>query len=104
VRRLSSRSTFWYKRVLPFIWLGVLLLIVMSEVSKGRTPMAGILIILACFAFSCVLMKKYFFNLVGEVLDAGDALLIRNGRQEERIALSEIIKAAIRGAAPDLSS
>jgi hypothetical protein len=30
------------------------------------------------------------FNLVDEVFDLGDALLVRNGGQEERIALADI--------------
>jgi hypothetical protein len=35
-------------------------------------------------------MKKFVFDLVDEVLDAGDALLIRNGHLEDRIALADI--------------
>ena len=35
-------------------------------------------------------MKKMAFNLVDEVFDLGDALLVRNGGQEERIALADI--------------
>ena len=30
------------------------------------------------------------FNLADEVLDAGNALIVRSGGQEERIALSDI--------------
>jgi hypothetical protein len=37
------------------------------------------------------MMKKLLFDLVDEVLDAGDALVIRNGHLEERVALSEIM-------------
>jgi hypothetical protein len=36
------------------------------------------------------IMKKMAFNLVDEVFDLGDALLVRNGGQEERIALADI--------------
>ncbi len=36
-------------------------------------------------------MKKLIFDLVDEVWDAGDALVIRNGHDEERVALSGII-------------
>jgi hypothetical protein len=35
-------------------------------------------------------MKKVNFNLADAVLDAGDALVVRSGGQEERIALSDI--------------
>jgi hypothetical protein len=36
------------------------------------------------------LMKKMAFNLVDEVFDLGDALLVRGGGREERIALADI--------------
>jgi hypothetical protein len=36
------------------------------------------------------LMKKMAFNLVDEVFDLGDALLVRSGGQEERIAFADI--------------
>jgi hypothetical protein len=38
-----------------------------------------------------VLMKRLVFDLVDEVLDAGDALLIRNGSLQEQVPLSDII-------------
>ena len=34
--------------------------------------------------------EKFSFNLVDEVLDLGDALLVRSGEPEERIALADI--------------
>jgi hypothetical protein len=41
--------------------------------------------------FMFFLMKKLIFDLVDEVWDAGDALIIRNKNQEDRILLSEIM-------------
>ena len=35
-------------------------------------------------------MKKISFNLVDEVFDLGDALLVRSGGREERVALADI--------------
>ena len=40
--------------------------------------------------FGYWIMKKLVFNLADEVLDAGNALVVRSGGQEERIALSDI--------------
>ena len=37
-----------------------------------------------------VIFKKLIFDLVDEVWDEGDTLLIRNGDEEERIALRDI--------------
>ena len=42
--------------------------------------------VIAFFVF-----KKLIFDLVDEVWDAGDALIVRNKGQEERIALSDIM-------------
>src|SRR3974390_453397 len=36
------------------------------------------------------IMKKMAFHLVDQVFDLGDALLVSNGGQEERIALADI--------------
>ncbi len=41
--------------------------------------------------FGYFLMKKLVFDLADEVLDAGDALVVRFGSEQERIPLSEII-------------
>ena len=35
------------------------------------------------------IIKKMAFNLIDQVFDLGDALLVRNGGQEERIALAD---------------
>jgi hypothetical protein len=43
------------------------------------------------FAVVYFVMKKLMFDLVDEVLDAGDALIVRNGGQQERVALSDIM-------------
>ena len=40
--------------------------------------------------FGVFLMKKLVFDLVDEVWDDGDSLVVKNGGQEQRIALSDI--------------
>lgn len=40
--------------------------------------------------FGFVLMKKLFFDLIDEVYDCGDFLLLKNGKQEEKILLTNI--------------
>ena len=42
------------------------------------------------FVFGIYFMKKYVFDLVDEVLDDGDALVVKNNGQEQRIALADI--------------
>ena len=98
MQRLSSRMTFFYKRVFPVIWFGFLALFMAvplfrSEVrgSVSGSSLGFLLVPVAMAIFGYFLMRKLVFDLVDEVLDAGDALVIRNGDREERVALSDII-------------
>jgi hypothetical protein len=96
MRRISSRSTFVYKRVFPLIFFGILVVfltfMLLGAQRAGRTPPWPVFIIpVLVFAFIFYVMKKLVFDMVDEVLDAGDALIIRNRGREERIALSDIM-------------
>jgi hypothetical protein len=92
MRRISSRMTFFYKRVFPAIWFGLPLLFiaVLLIAGKSQDPIAFILMPMVMMVAGYYFMKKLLFDLVDEVLDAGDALIVRNGDREERIALSDI--------------
>jgi hypothetical protein len=41
--------------------------------------------------FGYFVMKKLIFDLVDNVMDLDDTLLVKNGNQEDRIALSDIV-------------
>ncbi len=93
MRRVSSKATFYYKRIFPILFFGILLLVavVPALTGSGQPPPLTFLIIPAAMAaFAYVLMKKLVFDLVDEVWDDGDALIVRNGAREERIALADI--------------
>ena len=94
-RPLSSKMTFYYKRVSPILFFGVVLLMfgfgllpVLRDRQVSTVTFPVVLLLLAVFAYR--FMKKSVFNLADEVLDAGNALVVRGGGQEERIALSDI--------------
>jgi hypothetical protein len=96
MRRISSRATFWYKRVFPIIWFGGLaaftvlgLLINMRGYRPERLPFVILPVVMAALGY--VFMKKLVFDLVDEVWDDGSALIVRNKGQDDRIALSNII-------------
>jgi hypothetical protein len=95
MQRISSRSTFFYKRVFPVFWFGFLVIFVATALSKGSlsgVPLAVfILPPLFMALFFYFIMKKLVFDLADEVLDAGDALIVRFGSEQQRIQLSEII-------------
>jgi len=92
VRRISSRTTFWYKRLFPVFWFGfIAIFIVVMLSAKGGPPLPMILFPLAMAAFGYFLMRKLVFDLADEVWDGGDELIIRNRGREEHIPLSDIV-------------
>jgi hypothetical protein len=115
VRRVSSEANFWLKWYYIISWLVMmglsfsmmlLPLVIMPLLDPDALPpmqphngavlpwpfiLISLALFAAFFAWGCV-FTKLLFDLVDEVLDAGDALLIRIGHQQERIALSEIMK------------
>jgi hypothetical protein len=95
MRRLSSRATFFYKRIFPIIWFGFLLLFMAVSLFAGPPSgrslfLPGLIIPAVMMGFGYFLMKSLIFDLVDEVFDAGDALLVKNSGNEARIALSDI--------------
>jgi hypothetical protein len=100
MRRLSSRMTFFYKRIFPVIWFGLLVVFIVApfiapmiggSVSGSGSPLAFLVVPAIMIVVGYIIMKKLVFDLVDEVLDAGDALVIRNGHLEDRVALSDIM-------------
>ena len=92
---MSSKMTFFYKRVFPVIWFSFLAAFFLIGLVKSRAgdpisnlPSLIIPVVMAIIGYQ--IMKKMSFNLVDQVFDLGDALLVRNGGQEERIALADI--------------
>ncbi len=91
----STKATFFYKRIFPFLWFGILLLIVAfgllspsrdSRASNIPFLIAPVLMGVVSYRF----MQRMVFCLADEVLDAGEALVVRNDGQQERIPLSDI--------------
>jgi hypothetical protein len=102
-KRISSRNTFFMKRVFPLLWFGCLALFVLIALNAARhgvksTPAAVIFIVpLVMLIFGYLLMRRLVFDLADEVYDEGDALRVRFGSQEERIALADIINISYAG-------
>jgi len=95
MRRISSRITFFNKRVFPVIWFGFVALAFLAPLlgrkNKGG-PLAGFLFVpIIMAAFGYFIMKKLVFDLADEVFDDGNTLVVRFGSEEERIPLSEIM-------------
>jgi hypothetical protein len=89
MRRISSGWTFFYKRVFPLLWFGFLVVFVGIGVVNGQGPFV-VIVPIAMIGFGYFIMQKLVFDLVDEVSDDGDALVVKNRGQEQRIALADI--------------
>jgi hypothetical protein len=93
--RISSKRTFFYKRIFPVLWFGFLAIFVLTAYLPGRRthveamPMLIVPVVMAVIGYR--LFRRLLFDLVDEVWDAGDALIVKNDATEERVALSNII-------------
>lgn len=96
-KRISSRYTFFLKRIFPVLWFGVIALILIAQLTLiGRTARASapaviFIVPLVMLVVGYLIMRWLIFDLADEVWDEGDALRVRFGSDEERIALGEII-------------
>ena len=103
MRRISSRATFFVKRPLLAILIGWLLFVLVDglvrELISGQLGpllflIAPMLMYLSFFLFLYFVIKRRgLLDFADEVLDAGDALIVRNGNREGRIALADVISA-----------
>jgi hypothetical protein len=94
MRLLSSRATFFQKRVRPAVYFGGLLIFAtaLSLTLGGSVALLPLRIVPVVTIVVCYFMyKRLDVDLVDEVLDDDNALVIRNGHEEARIPLSEII-------------
>jgi hypothetical protein len=101
-RRISSRNTFFLKRILPLLFLGVLalgvLLPLLSAHASGRPvpyPVLAMPVVMGVIFF--VVFKRLVFDLADEVIDEGEALRVRFGQDEERLPLANIMNVSYAG-------
>ena len=90
--------TFFYKRIFPAFWFGFLILLLLliavplffGGAPDNPPPYPLLVVPLIMMGFGYIVMKKLVFDLVDEVWEDGETLLIRNGGQEQRVALRDI--------------
>lgn len=98
MKRISSRKTFFVKRILPVFWLGAISLFIVSflfSFQRGKVSMDEIFGLLAMpvvmLVMGVFMFRKFYWPLADEVQDGGHFLLVRKSGVEERILLSEVI-------------
>jgi len=94
MKKLSSKTTFLYKKLFPLLWFGFLaifLCVGLLANTKGNGPGIMFLVIpIGMMVFGYFLMKKLVWDLIDEVYDEGTTLLFRNRGKEFRVKLNDI--------------
>ena len=94
MKKLSSKTTFLYKKLFPLLWFGFLaifLCVGLLANTTGNGPGIMFLVIpIGMIVFGYFLMKKLVWDLIDEVYDEGTALLFKNRGKEIRVNLKDI--------------
>jgi len=97
MQRLSSRSTFFYKRVFPVFWFAfiAMTMVVMwipHGVTHDRADIGLSLVPPVLMAFvGYFIFKRLIFDLVDEVWLAGDYLLVKNRDDQVKVMLDNVM-------------
>ena len=95
--RISSKRTWFLKKMFPVLWFGILAFTVSVGLFAGmpRAHLEFFAVPVLMGVIGYVVMRKFVWDLADEVFDCGDALLVRKAGKEERIALSNIINVSM---------
>jgi hypothetical protein len=92
--RISAGKTWFYKRVFPVIFIGMIALslaLAIADTQRGRgLPLPALIVPLLALGIAWFVLRRLVSDLADEVWDEGDALRVRFGDDEERIALADI--------------
>lgn len=94
MERISSGGTLFYKWLFSMAWFGMLAIftgMMFPAYRSGGVPIFIFLMPVAMGVFGFYLFKKLMWPVADEVMDAGDALVVRFGRNEERVPLANIM-------------
>jgi hypothetical protein len=102
MQRISSSSTFFFKRVVPMVMLAVVVAgTVVSVLKPGdewRWQLLWSLVFVVAYG---VLFRKLTFGIADEVQVTTDALVFRRGGIHERILLKDVLNVSVtRGTNP----
>ncbi len=100
MQRLSSTTTWFYKRVFPVFWFGFILLFfaislwarLHPESASGQPPDPMFLLIpLLMATIGFFTFRRLIFDLVDEVWLDGDWLVVTNRDEKRRVALGDVM-------------
>lgn len=94
MRKLSSSSTYWNKRVFPTIWFGIVgvgaLIAIPAVLWDSCSPM---MLVIPCvmLGFGYFVMKTFVFDLMDEVYLDGGQIIVRNRGEEDSFPVTNIL-------------
>ena len=94
---LSSRLTFFSKRVFPVFWIGFVVVFLGIGLATGawaRDPAFFVGPVLM-IVIGTIVFRMLLWNLADEVRDGGGFLVVRKGSVEERVPLSNIMNVSM---------
>lgn len=94
MKKLSSASTFFYKKVFPAVWFGLIGIFILTGMFAGAGHHGPDIMIFVVPVFMAavgyVIMKNLIFDLMDEVYDEGTSLLFKNNGKTVRVHLTDI--------------
>jgi hypothetical protein len=94
MKRLSSKNTFAYKKLIPPFWFGFLAMFMCVGLFADTKGNGGRIVFIVApivmMVFGYFFMKKFFWIFIDEVYDLGTDLLFRNKGMEFLVNLSDI--------------
>ena len=94
MKKLSSKTTFLYKKLFPLLWFGFLAIFLcvglLANLTGNSPGIMFVVIPIGMIVFGYFLMKKLVWDLIDEVYDEGTGLLFRNRGNEFRVNLKDI--------------
>jgi hypothetical protein len=94
MKKLSSKSTFFYKRIFPAIWFGFLAFFILLGLFADRKDSSADIMIFVGPVFMAVigyfLMKNLVFDLVDEVYEEGSSLVFKKNGKTVLVNLTDI--------------
>jgi len=94
MKQISSKSTFFLKKVFPLLWFGILAFGLAINFLVGKhekLPPPAFIVPAIMIFFGYWLMKRLVWDLADAVYDCGDSLLVKNGPTETRVMLANIM-------------
>ena len=91
MRRISSKTTFFYKRIFPVLWFGAIGCLGLNlTFPPSRPGTASIALLILIPVLSYIVIKIFIFDLIDEVYDEGSSILFKNSGKEVRVSIKDI--------------